>query len=187
MPRVITAKRSPEYLAQCVKEAEAHVAQLRSIADRFKQNSLLERISQEQSSPASLIPLINRIQLSTPYTPPPPLSERLHFRKTKIMLREKEYWQLISETGNKLGLIQKRMKSRDIPGSHAQGMQTLMNNFRELKETFHDRTDRFTNKQWRLIKRDCHAIRNIPIQNLVWAKLCAEIAALGREERFTYN
>ena len=187
MPRVITAKRSPEYLAQCVREAEAHVAQLRSIADRFKQNSLLERISQEQSSPTSLIPLIDRIQLSTPYTPPPPLDERLHFRKTKIMLREKEFWQLITETSNKLGLIQKRMKSRGVQDAHALGMQTLFDNFEELKNTYHDRVDRFTNKQWRLIKRDCHAIRNIPIQNLVWSKLCAEAAALGNQGHFLYD
>jgi len=135
MPRIITAKRSPEYLAQCVKEAEAHMAELCSIANRFKQNSLLERISQEQSSPASLIPLIDWIQLLTPYTPPPPLAERLHFRKTKIMLREKEFWQLISDTSNKLGLIQKHMKSKGVQDTHALGMQTLFDNFEELKNT----------------------------------------------------
>jgi len=79
------------------------------------------------------------------------------------------------------------MKSRGVQDAHALGMQTLFDNFEELKTTYHDRVDRFTNKQWRLIKRDCHAIRNISIQNLVWSKLCAEAAALGNQGRFLYD
>ena len=80
------------------------------------------------------------------------------------------------------------MKRREIPEKDRENVHKLLGSFKDLENTFWERSDKFTNKNWRLIKRDLTAVKKIPFNSLDsrWGNVCAELAALGNQGRFEY-
>ena len=64
----------------------------------------------------------------------------------------------------------------------------LLGSFKDLKNTFWKRSDKFTNKNWRLIKRDLTAVKKIPFNSLDnrWKDVCAWLATLCNQGQFVY-
>ena len=91
--------------------------------------------------------------------------------------------------------VDRRLESVDkvefgIRTGYQEGIDLLYANFREFKREFHGRTAKFTNKQWRRIKRDLKDFGRIPLDNLdtleSWDEACAELAAFGNQKRFVF-
>lgn len=175
----------PDYIAQCAQEFEEHLDRMRQISYLMDESRLLDRISDQQ--PITSGPLIDRITSHT-YDIPKSVPKEVHFRKTKIINREKEYKVLILATGERLALIQNISDSKELGNDLKSDFGDLMNNFDQFKEEFKSRVDRYTHKQWRHIKRDCIAVKRVPIANTTeqWHNICSEIAALGRQKCFIY-
>jgi hypothetical protein len=177
---------SPEYLQQRLVEAQVHLEHLETLADLYQEKNRLEH--QLCTIPSSS-PLIDRLSTPPPfYTPPEELPQGLKFRKTKITLREQEYWPLILATSKRLEQIKEYMEKREVPEKDRENVQELFSSFKNLEDTFGEKSDKFTNKTWRLIKRDLTAVKKIPFNSLDsrWGHVCAELAALGKQRRFVY-
>lgn len=154
-----------------------------------KRNEELARLVQERNRLEAIIeaaktPLIKRIE--TPSTSPS-LAERLaekpsidgiHLRKEKHIQREKEYRRFINGTSNKLNRIRNR-----YPGIDSE----IFGRFNLLKINFENhRCDRFTNKTWRHIEKDCKAIGKVSLE-LGKDYVEMEFKALTRQGVFLYE
>ena len=144
----------------------------------------LERIATNTAP----VPLAQRITPS-PYTIPLPLSQRLHFRKTKIVLREKEFQPLIDATDERLQVIRDKGDTLLVKETLADDVEMFLSNFKKFKDSFHQNSDKYTNKNWRYIKRDLKAVKDIPFRDINnrWDQVCEELAALGKQKRFVYD
>ena len=145
-----------KYLQQRLVEVEEHLAYLTRLSQLQQERHLLEHLS-TTSSP----PLLHRLSSPPPpsYTPPEELPLEIKFRKMKITLREKEYWLLILATCKRLSQVEDFMKRREIPEKDRENVHKLLGSFKDLENTFWERSDKFINKNWRLIKRDLIAVK----------------------------
>lgn len=177
---------SQERLKESMERNTTAINTLRSKAAAHKQRTLLERMSSSPSTPS--LPLIQRISKPL-YTPAPPLPKDIKFRKTKIILREQDYWKLILATKKRLDIIDEKCNYTDVCDADDDDLEKLMNDFFQLYIHFRERTDSFTHSQWRAIKRDCKAVGSISLKSLNsnWDQVCAQLAALGRQDRFCIN
>lgn len=184
-PSAVVNNIDPDYIAQCAQEFEEHLDRMRQISYLMDESRLLDRISEQR--PTSTGSLIDRIAPPT-YDLPKPVPKDVRFRKAKIINREKEYKVLILATGERLALIQNICDGKDLGDDLRSDIGELMDNFDQFKEDFKIRVDRYTHKQWRHIKRDCIAVKRVPIANMTeqWHNTCSEIAALGRQKCFIY-
>lgn len=163
-----------------------HTNRLRLLSSLIQEQNLLDRI--DNSPPP--IPLRNRIDPAPMEIEPiQAYPQGARFRKSKIILREKEFWNIILAADERLQIIDDKSEVRDVHEDHWDGYQELMNNFKDFKDTFKERADKFTNKNWRYIRKDLNAIRRVSLRSLGsrWDEVCAEIAALGRQKLFIYN
>jgi hypothetical protein len=177
MPKAITSRHhSRTYMASRMKEID-------SPAD-VQTRTLLERMSN-----LTVTPLIDRISphpYKPLYTPSPPLPKHLKFRKTKIMLREEEYWFMIEGVNKRIMRLKRELEIRGAINRVLEGqMEDLIDRFEDFRDTYFDRADTFTSEQWGRIRKDLRMVKTIPI-NSSWTTTCVEYAALGRQYCFVF-
>lgn len=188
MPRPSAANHPADYVAQCIANNEAQLVALRSLHEDLKEKTLAERIAKSKEPRLPTKSLLQRLQ-PIPYIPPKPLPADLRFRKKHIIFRQKEYLKLIGVTSRRIELLKSWKKDRGVKEHHAEGMEILFGNFDRFKDSYDQNCDFYTNKAWRNIKRDLKAVGSIPLEDSQknWDDICAEIAALGSQERFVFN
>lgn len=97
---------------------------------------------------------------------------------------------MIQATGNILEILKVKSSIKGVDKASLKNFEALMRNFDKFEDTFIFKADEFTNKNWRQIKADCIAVQRIPIRKTkkrTWEIICAEFAALGEQEKFTYD
>lgn len=173
----------PDFIAEKLAEFSIDVNRQRLHAFLLHERRLLDRISDAPPP----IPLLERIEPKQ-FTFNKDIPESLRFRRSKIMLREQELGKVINATSNRLGTLQGKADVRGVKDEHNEAWLTLMANFKVFKMTFKSKVDKYTNKQWRLIKKDLKDVKRIKFRDLdnSWENVCAEIAALGVQQRFVY-
>ena len=147
-------------------------------------DSLLQRIQWQEHRKMNPLPLAQRLG-------PPPIPDKLRFRKTKIINREKEYAFLFEGTAKTVGRFERLLKkNRNVKLQEGQinDIDQLLRRFYESKDSISSRCDRFTNKQWREIKRDMKRIGTVKFgdSDEEWKQACAEMAAFGTQMYFVY-
>lgn len=165
--------RREAFAAKQKKEAE----------ERSEKRSLLDRIKMDEFKKNNPIPLQQRISHYTP----PTIPTNIRFRRSKIILRETEYERLLSATNKAVQKFIRIRKQKGLVGDSADDVNLFLDRFKAFKDTFHARSDRFTNKQWRHIKQDMKAMKELKFgTDEEWKQTCAEVAAFGKQERFLY-
>lgn len=170
-----------DYLAQCIADTRQHIQHLQNLAALTQEQQRLERLTISQAPSPPIKPKQLRLIDRVAHAPPMP---DIHFRKSKIILREKEYTDMIDATDKRLKLI--REDDRERPEKSLDNMAILFKNFDTLKDSYHQKTDKLTNRQWRLLKRDLKAVKRIDLEGK-WENICMEIAALGNQRRFVLD
>jgi hypothetical protein len=176
------------YLVQCVAETKAHILRLENLAKLQEEYDRLQQLQQYQEIQQSISsePLINRISpQSTTEDKYFEMPKGIKFRKEKIIKRESEYQNLINATSTRLGDFLRKTLDKEVLDDHAKGVEKLFDNWDKFIETFKDNANRYTNKSWRLIKKDCQAVKHIPMHKIDerWDEICKELAALSSEKR----
>lgn len=173
----------PDFIAEKLAELSFDIDRQRLLATLLSERRLLDRISDAPPP----IPLIERIEPKR-FTFNQDIPDGLRFRRSKIILREQELGKVINATSKRLGTLQGKADARGVKDELDEGWLTLMANFKTFKMSFESKTDKYTNKQWRLIRKDLNAVKRIKFRDLdnSWEDVCAEIAALGVQQRFVY-
>lgn len=113
-----------------------------------------------QPPPMPHLPLINRIQTSSlaeRLAAKPTLQElgtKLSIRKDKKIKRQDEFSIIIKGTEKRLERFKKRYPYLDTP---------IYGRFKLFKLQFPDKCDKYSEQTWRYIRRDCSAIKKIPL------------------------
>lgn len=187
----IFTPNDPEYLAQCIEDTQSHIDQLRLLSDMYFQQQRLDRLTLRQPDspsfdPPSDIPLINRISAPIPEAPP----SSLHFRKSKIISREQEYWKMIRSLNNRIIGVRDKIKIDGPADRYSDNVERFFRNYDDFRAVFHVASNSYTNKTWRNLKRDLKAVESIPLGDMHdekrWDQICMEFAALGKENRFVF-
>ncbi|KAL7279395.1 hypothetical protein ACG7TL_007236 [Trametes sanguinea] len=126
---------------------------------------------------------------------PPPLIDRisdlnLHFRKTKILSRIKEFENLFVPTVERLTpLIKKALADDRISEDVKMRFNVWGKEFNELWVDLDNRGHKLTNKEWRILKRQLKAIGQISFANLEQRlpEICQEIDALNLSFNFAMS
>lgn len=178
----------PEYMAQCVADAEEDLTRLRRlhelVMEERRQERLADRISDIKLDDK---PLIERV---TPaYVPDIKPLPNINFKKIKIQKRQQELDNVIKAAGYRIHIFRMKKELRDVRSDLKEEVEKFLQRFDEFATTFPQRVQKYTNKDWRCIKRDLKAVKGIPLYNLGrrWEDVCSEFAALGRQERFVYS
>ncbi|KAH9885625.1 hypothetical protein C8Q73DRAFT_749182 [Cubamyces lactineus] len=96
-----------------------------------------------------------------------PVPSNLHFRKTKILYRIKEYEKLFEPTVERLTPFVKKALSDDrISEAMKARINTWGKEFNDLWVNFNAWADKLTNKEWRILKKQLKAIGRISFENL---------------------
>ena len=127
-------------------------------------------------------PLIERLQTPAQLEEYKPVPSDLHFRKTKILYRIKEYEKLFEPTVERLTPFVKKALSDDrISELEKARINAWGKEFNDLWVNFNARADKLTNKEWRILKKQLKAIGRISFENLNQRlpEICKEIDALN--------
>ncbi|KAK7452103.1 hypothetical protein VKT23_012208 [Stygiomarasmius scandens] len=135
--------------------------------------SLCDRLS----SPPPTSPLIHRINLSPPPVHiPPPIPNDIHFRKTKLLNRIKEYYVMMDATRLRLDPIAKKLIEDDerqhlglevkVPREVRDKTWEVIEKFNEYYEKLDTVGHKMTNKKWRLLKKAVKAIGGVSFTDL---------------------
>lgn len=92
---------------------------------------------------------------------------------------------MIKATEKRLIYIEEGMGYHGVQESLAQGMKTLLERFKEFSSSFEEKYVKFTNKQWRMIRKDLKMIERIDFKQ--WDSACMELNALANQKLFMYN
>lgn len=180
---VVTHNHDVETLKQIIREQDAHIKNLAHLSNLVSQVNLIDRISSETT-------LLERLSDPKPpsYTPPKPLPKGIRFRKARIISREEEYTKLIEGTGKRLDFIRHQMLKREVKFAYEEGMEKLLENFDNLRDSWKKLADTYKDHQWIWFKKDCKAVGRVKFNNIEmekrWREVCSELAALGGENRF---
>ena len=168
-------------LREIIREQDIHIKNLAHLSNLVSQVKLIDRISSETT-------LLDRLSDPPTYTPPKPMPKDIRFRKSRIISREEEYTRLIDATGKRLEYIREQMLKREVKYSYEGGMEKLMENFDNLRDSWKKESDRFKDHQWKWFRKDCKAVGRVKFNNIElekrWREICSELAALGLENRF---
>lgn len=177
----------PEYMAQCVTDMEEHLTRLRRlqelVMEERREECLADRISTERANDT---PLAERI---TPiYTPPKPIPN-INFKKIKIQKRQQEMKTVINAAQTRINIFKKFAASRRPRQDLEEEIGKFLERFESFVSTFDERAQKYSNKQWRIIKVDLKSIKSVPLYDLErnWEDICSEFAALGMQKRFVYT
>ncbi|KAJ7577292.1 hypothetical protein C8J56DRAFT_369996 [Mycena floridula] len=120
------------------------------------------------------IPLIQR--LYHPYEIPPPIPASLHFRRTKILHRIKEYRPMLVATKARLDMLYNRLQREERLASKGKPVQTnpeirayfkvFFETFYELYNNLEEKGHKLTNHQWRDFKGAMKRIGKISFDNI---------------------
>ena len=185
-PIPLRTRLDPEYATECSIELEEHLDRIKELSSLIKQYRLIERIEERSTTPPPSDLLIDRIGPPI-YDAPKPLPQGIRFQKAKIILRKKEYWPMILATGDRLMRFQDKYDQIGLKEIYQKDVDNLIGVFNRFRNTFEDRAHRFTNKEWRLIKRDVNMVKRIDFGKTGnWDVACSELAALNKQECFDY-
>lgn len=144
----------PEFTAAIMAEHEQELADKRLCANLLQKRRLLDRVEG-----AVKLPLADRIAPpSAPYKPPQPIPSDLHFRKTKLMSRQREYLEMLDAVFKRVTPVYKKVKDTGT-GEKIVELFDVLDQISGMFER--NETDGFTHKQWRQLKRDFKAIGRI--------------------------
>ncbi|THU89901.1 hypothetical protein K435DRAFT_968898 [Dendrothele bispora CBS 962.96] len=194
----IRYKEIPKYAHPVNQRSREQTLELQQQAQEDVSNlSLLARLTMERTQlegQLSKPPLIDRIDISlppyTPYAIPPPLPTRIHFRKTKILHRIKEYRVLFDPVINRLYPLFQKLNEDDrnedlglpvkVPGEVRERLWSWWNALNDLYYDFEERGHSLTNKEWRILKGALKSIGKISLSNLNdrLLDICSELEAL---------
>ena len=142
----------------------------------FAKLSLLDRIS--EPSP----PLITRLGPARPeYVAPPPVPD-IHFRKTKILERIKDYNVMFAAAADRLEPLFERVEreGQGLSEDTKAKLKVMGDGFDNLYHGLEEKAHHITNKEWRLIKRDLKKISKVSFSSMGsrFPDICREIAEL---------
>ncbi|KAL7278564.1 hypothetical protein ACG7TL_007563 [Trametes sanguinea] len=160
---------------------ERHYEWLAEQKAKLSPPPLIDRIS--DPSP----PLIDRLGPPVALRDYKPVPSNLHFWKTKILSRIKEFENLFVPTVERLTpLIKKALADDRISEDVKMRFNVWGKEFNELWVDLDNRGHKLTNKEWRILKRQLKAIGQISFANLEQRlpEICQEIDALNLSFNF---
>jgi hypothetical protein len=164
--------------------------------EHFKNLSLLARLNMEKKALEERlahppIPLIDRISapLELPtYTPPPPIPSKMHFHKTKILLRIKEHRQMFDPVIDRLNPLFDKLQNDEnlgdaarVPKETRESLWEWYNKLYDLYYNFEERSHKLENKEWRQLKGVLKKVGKVSFEKLDsrLVEVCAELQALN--------
>ena len=184
------ARHDPEYTAQCMEEFMEHTAYLRRVSELVMERRRLDQLGNLANRISNVkisdTPLIDRVEKPA-YVPPKPVPS-IDFKKLKYQKRQQELGPVIDATRDRIEIFKKYATRRKVELKHDEVIELFLRRFDDFYDTFEKMAQKYTNKQWRLIKRDVKAVKRIPLHDLAgrWEDVCSEFAGLGKQDCFLY-
>lgn len=182
-----------EFQAEKSLEYDEHIERLRLQHEYVVQKRLIEQLSDNP------LPLADRIAPKEIEVPQPvPAKELPQFKKTKIMLRQNEYYVLFDAAAERLQSIHDKWKTemaRNLSLASPDGSLThryeqmgrVFAKFQEVNQAFQDDYQgKLTYAQWRYIKRDLKEIGKVKIHCLHARWDIVSTAVAGLRNLFEY-
>lgn len=150
----------PEFQAEMAKEHEERMADRQKLQELFKERDRIDRqIAIEEHNSKDSEPLINRLGPEPAVYTPPELPQGKRFRKTHLMQRQKEYRNMLRVVKERCRPILRTKGNRSEENDKA---MTVVDCIQQIEEMFDsNETDKWQDKDWRLLKRDFLSIKRI--------------------------
>lgn len=165
-------RHTPEETLILQNESRLDVKRLGRLASLV---ALRDRISSPPPSPSPSIPLVDRLA-PPPVHIPPPIPDNMHFRKTKLLNRIKEFYVMMNATRTRLDPIAEKLNEDElrqydelevkVPQDIRDKVWMILEEFNRYYEDLETLGHRMTNKNWRKLRVAVKTIGAVSFTNL---------------------